>query len=585
LGLHGIGRLKAGVSLAQAQADLDVVQAQLAKDYPETDARLSPEVQPLKETVVGGSRGSVWLVFAAVSVLLLIACTNIGSLLLSRATRRESEVAVRFSLGASRWAVATQVLAEAGVLAVAGAALGLLVAAGSAAALRSAAAGFPRIDELAVDIPLLLYTVVAIVLVTLLCGAVPALRSARAGVRIARGGRAQVSGRHSLQWSFVGVQVALSVMLLCGAGLLLRSFQELGRVDPGFDAEHVLTFRVSGSYGEGGTPAEHIEPILDELSKLPGVDGAAASSPVPGVLSDRSGFQFGAADYELIEGRSDDRPMHSDYRIVSSSYFPTMGIPVVAGEICKRAATPDATPDIVVNQVFATRYLSGRSPLGLGLSSRGTPQGRIVGVVGDAREFGLDREPTPTIYSCATAIAYPPPAVFLRTHGEPMSVVGSVRQRLKQIAPERSVYDVRPLDERMGAEYAQGRLRTALLVIFASAALSLVCLGIYGTLNYIVSLRRREVGLRVALGALSSAIVAQFVAQALRIVGIACAAGLVLSFGFARALSGLLYGVSPFDPLTLAGVIVLVVGVGAIAAFLPALRASRIDPMEALREE
>jgi predicted permease len=584
--LRSFGRLKPGVSLEQAQADLDVVQAQLAKDFPDTDSQLLAEVQPLKETVVGGARGSLWLLFAAVSVLLLIACTNIASLLLSRAARREQEIAVRFSLGASRTAVAAQVLAEAGVLAVAGAALGLLVAAGAAAALRSLAAGFPRADELAVDAPLLLYTGVSIVVVTLLCGIVPALRSARGSdVRIARGGRTQVSGRHALQWSFVGVQVALSVTLLCGAGLLLRSFQELGRVDPGFDADGVLTFRISGSYGESGTVADHVEPILEDLRTLPGVEAAATSSPVPGVLNDRSGFQFGAADYELVAGRSDDRPMHSEFRIVSSSYFPTMRIPVLAGEICKRAPTPDATPDVVVNQAFATRYLTGRSPLGLGLSLQGNPAGRIVGVVGDARDFGLDREPTPTVYACTTAIAFPPLAFLVRTHGDPMAAVGSVRQRLKEIAPQRSVYDARPLTERIGAEYAQDRLRTALLVIFGGAALSLVCLGIYGTLSYIVSLRRREVGLRVALGALSGAIVAQFVTQALRVVGVACVVGLVLSFGFGRALSGLLYGVSPFDPLTLAGVVVLVVGVAALAAFLPSLRASRIDPMEALREE
>jgi putative ABC transport system permease protein len=528
-------------------------------------------------------------------VLLLIACTNIGSLLLSRAARREQEVAVRFSLGASRWAVAAQVLTEAGLLAIAGAAAGLLVAAGAAAALRSVAAGFPRLDELRVDAPLLLYTGVSIVLVTLLCGVVPALRSASGSdVRVARAGRAQVSDRHALQWSFVGVQVALSVALLCGAGLLLRSFQELGRVDPGFDADHVLTFRVSGSYGESGNIADHIEPILDGFRTLPGVEAAATSSPVPGVLNDRSGFEFGAADYVLVEGRSDDHPMHSEYRVVSSSYFPTMRIPVLAGEVCKRPQAISATPttvDAVVNQAFASRYLGARSPLGLGLQAAGTVGSRdpgilrIVGVVGDARDFGLDREPTPTIYTCFTAIAYPPLAFLIRTHGAPLSVVGSVRQRLKEIAPQRSVFDVRPLTERIGAEYAQGRLRTALLVMFAGAALSLVCLGVYGTLSYIVSLRRREIGLRVALGALSGTIVAQFVTQALRVVGVACVAGLVLSLAFGRALSGLLFGVSPSDPLTLAGVVVLVVGVAALAAFLPSLRASRIDPMEALREE
>ena len=330
-----------------------------------------------------------------------------------------------------------------------------------------------------------------------------------------------------------------------------------------------------------------VETMLDELGALPGVESAATSSPVPGVLNDRSGFQFGAGDYELVEGREDDRPMRAEFRAVSSSYFPTMRIPLIAGEICKRGATAGTTDELVVNQVFVSRYMSGRSPLGLRIRGSGGngPGSRIVGVVGDARDFGLDREPTPTAYACSTVIAFPPLAFLLRTRGDPMSIVGAVRQRLKQIAPQRSVYDVRPLTERMGAEYAQDRLRTALIATFAGAALSLVCLGIYGTLSYVVNLRRREVGLRLALGAVSRSIVAQFVSNALRVVGIAAAAGLVLSLGLGRALSGMLYGVSPADPITLAAVVFLVVCVAALAAVVPALRASRIDPMQALREE
>ncbi len=261
---------------------------------------------------------------------------------------------------------------------------------------------------------------------------------------------------------------------------------------------------------------------------------------------------------------------------------------MLAGEVCKPPLIADEPTEVVVNRAFASRYLAGRSPVGLDMQAQLTGDVgvfRIVGVVGDARDFGLEHEPTPTVYSCSTASAYPALSFLLRTRGDPMAVVGSVRQRLKAIAPQRSVYDVQPLAERIGAEYAQDRLRTTLLVIFAGAALSLVSLGIYGTLSYIVSLRRREVGLRVALGALSGAIVAQFLGGALRVVGIAGVAGLVLAMGFGRALSGMLYGVSPFDPVTLASVAILVTAVAALAAFLPALRASRIDPMEALREE
>jgi putative ABC transport system permease protein len=587
--LQGYGRLRPGVALEQARADLDVVQRRLASEFPDTDRDMGVHTESLKDTVVGTVRSSLWLLFASVSVLLLIACTNIAALLLSRATRREQEIAVRFSLGSSRWAVASQVLTETALLASLGAVVGLGIAVGASFALRTVAAGFPRIDELAVDTPTLLYTALTVFGVTALCGLAPALRSARAGgVRVARSGRGQVSGRHSLQWLFVGVQVSLSVALLAGAGLLVRSFQELGRVDPGFDPNRVLTFRVSGSYGQPRSQmAQDVNAMLDSLRGVPGVEAAATSSPVPGVLNDHSGFEFTVQEFQIVEGTAEpDQMLQSESRVVSPSYFGTMKIPLVAGEPCRfRVPTPGAQEqEILVNQAFASRFFPERSAVGLHIK-QGTFTSRILGVVGDAREYRLDRVPTPTFYTCVTAIAYPPLSFLLRTAGDPSAIVGAVRQRMKEIEPSRSVYDVVPLTERIGAEYAQDRLRTALVVLFAGAALSLVCLGIYGTLSYIVSQRRREVGLRVALGALSSTIVAQFVTQALRVVGVACAVGLVLSLAFGRALSGLLFGVSPFDPLTLAGVVVLVVGVAALAAFLPSLRASRIDPMEALREE
>jgi hypothetical protein len=327
--------------------------------------------------------------------------------------------------------------------------------------------------------------------------------------------------------------------------------------------------------------------MLDQLRGIPGVEAAATSSPVPGVLNDHSGFEMSAQEFKLVEGAdAQDQLLQAETRIVSPSYFSTMRIPVLGGEPC-RFRMPSATEqerEIVVNQAFAKRFFAGRSPVGLHIK-QGALISRILTVVGDAREYRLDREPTPTIYACTTAFAYPPLAFLLRTAGDPSAVVGAVRQRMKEIEPERSVYDILPLAERIGAEFAQDRLRTALVVLFGGAALSLICLGIYGTLSYVVSLRRREVGLRVALGALSRTIVAQFVTQALQVVGAACVVGLLLSLAFGRALSGLLFGVSPSDPFTLAGVIVVVVGVAALAAFLPALRASRIDPMEALREE
>jgi predicted permease len=370
--------------------------------------------------VVGAVRGSLWLLFGAVSILLLIACTNIAALLLSRAAQRQQEIAVRLALGSSRWSIAMQTLTEAAVLALAGAALGVLVAGGASAALRAVAPDFPRIEELAIDGPVLLYTLLSIVGVTLVCGLAPAIRSARGGTSggIPQAGRGQVSARHSLQWFFVGVQVALSITLLAGAGLLVRSFQELGRVDPGFEPEGVLTFRVSGSYGEPDeTMIPGIERMLDELAGVPGIESAATSSPVPGVANDRSGFEFGMLDFELVDGGGDVEQMSAEFRIVSSNYFATMGIPLLLGDGCRRRDLAQEW-QLVVNQAFATRFLAGRAPIGLNLRGGGNT-GRIVGVTGDAREFGLDRSPVPTAYSCTTATAYPPLAFLVRTRGEP----------------------------------------------------------------------------------------------------------------------------------------------------------------------
>jgi putative ABC transport system permease protein len=307
---------------------------------------------------------------------------------------------------------------------------------------------------------------------------------------------------------------------------------------------------------------------------------------VPGVLDDGSGFQFGLVEYELLDGRAvDEQRVLAEFRVVSPSYFEMMQIPLAAGELCRAQPADADTQDIMVNRAFAMRYLGGSSALGLRITPGGGTVRRIVGVVGDAREYAMDREPVPTTYACRTEYANPALAFLVRTRGGPTALAETVRAKIKELEPLRAVYDVATLEARIGDEYAQDRLRTVALALFAGTALSLACLGVYGTLSYVVSLRRREVGLRMALGALQGKIVTQFLLRALRVVGAACVVGLVLSFAFTRALSGMLYDVSPSDPITLSAVILLVVGVATLAAILPAVRASRIDPMQALREE
>jgi predicted permease len=582
-----IGRLKAGVTPDEARANLAVVQAQLAAQYPDTDANLHVYVEPYKDGIVAGARGSLWLLFGAATLLLLIACTNIATLLLTRGAERRREVAVRLSLGAGASRIARQRLTETALLAVVGVGGGLLLASSSARALRSLSTNVPRLDEIRLDSRLALYTIAAVAVVTLLCGTLPALRGARGVLagEIAGGGRAQVATRQSLHWWLVGVQVALSVALLAGAGLLVRSMQELARVDGGFQRAHVLTFQMSAAFADMSGDnyprfQQRYATTLEQLAALPGVESAATTSwSLPGVP------QIFEQEYGLPPGHVDPTTrVLAEERTVSPSYFATLGIPIVDGELC-RGGGGMGTGEVLVNRAFVERYGGGAALVGSALSRAELPQGAtITGVVGDVRERGLNQPPAPTVYFC-NIVGSPTPRVLVRTRADPETLVATVRATMRELEPQRAMFSVSSLEEQLGDAYAENRLRTTVLALFAGVALALACLGLYGTLSYVVSLRRREVGLRVALGALSGTIVAQFVTQALRVVGVGCVVGLVLSLAFGRALSGLLFGVSPSDPLTLAGVVVLVVGVAALAAVLPSLRASRIDPMEALREE
>jgi putative ABC transport system permease protein len=581
----GIGRLEAGVTLAQARADLAAVQTRLGEQYPDSDRDITVLLEPLKETIVGRYRASLWLLFGGVTALLLITCTNVAALLLSRGTQRRSEVAIRLALGASRTTVAAQLLTETGVLALTGSALGLAVAAIVGAALRSLASDVPRLDEISIDGRLLLYSLASACVVLLLCGLMPVIRTARNGLASTAqdAGRTQVSTRSAIQWLLVGTQVALSVTMLAGAGLLVRSLHELARVDPGFEPARVLSFRVSGNYAEFGDYArllKRVDTALEQLRALPGVEASATTFSAPGVPT---GFQV---EFELVEGRDNQGArMVAESRVVSPEYFETLRIPLLEGALCRRQ-TRDAT-ELMVNRAFADRYLAGRpsvSGIHLANPNANVPPGRIAGLVGDVRESGLNQAPGPTVYFCSSAQG-PTPYFLVRTQGDPAAIVQAVRLKLKELEPLRAVYDIAPLETRIGDAFEQDRLRTTLLSLFAATALSIACVGLYGTMSYAVSRRRRESALRLALGALRRDIVRQFLAQGLRVAGIACACGLVLSIIFARALSGLLYGVSPLDPVTLSSVVGIVLVVTTLAALIPAARAAFVQPMRALRED
>jgi putative ABC transport system permease protein len=579
-----IGRLKAGVTPEQALANLSAVQANLGRQFPKPDANITVSLNPLKEATVGGVRKSLWILFGSVSLLLLIACTNVAALLLSRAAGRRQEIAVRFSLGASRASIVAQLLTEALILSLAGAQLGLVVAAGASATFRGLAKDLPRIEEIGLDWRIVLYTLLCSVVAALVCGILPAIRGARRDLAgsLALAGRSQVSGRNPVQFVLVGVQVALAVTLLAGAGLLLRSFQELGRVSPGFEPSHVLTFHISTSWAETNDykgSAQRLQRLLDALRSVPGVESAATSFSLPGTANT---YQI---ELRLLEGRAETEPkMLAQSRAVTAGYFATMHIPVLAGELCREQS---ATAQMMVNRSFANAYLNGAAGIGHHVDQPGnayvTPA-VIRGIVGDAREAGLEHEPVPTVYWCFTANQ--PGTYFLaRTHGDPESMAETVRRKIHEIEPLRSVYDLAPLTDRISDAYAENRLRTILLAFFAATAIALACVGLYGTLSYLVSVRQREVGLRLALGAMRKQIVRQFLTQGLGVSFAGCLAGIALAAAFTRLLAGMLFGVSAWDAPTLASVVILVLAVSVIASLLPAIRAARLEPMQVLREE
>ena len=583
----GIGRLKAGVTLQQARANLAAVQAELGRQYPDTDRTIGVQLAPLKQFMLGDIGRSLWLLFGGVSLVLLIVCTNIAGLLLSRSTHRQQEIAVRLSLGASRGRVAAQLLVETLVLSLAGASVGLAVAAAATAALRRVAADLPRMDEITIDWTVVAYTLAVAVVVTALCGVLPAMRAGRdaVGRSLTEGTRTQVSSRHSLQWLLVGAQIAMSVVLLAGAGLLVRSLQQLARIDAGFDPTHVLTFRVSGDYSETvayDRMTARIDGTIDAMRALPGVEAAATSVFLPGLPTD---FEH---TFTFVEARSDaTRQLVAERRIVSPEYFATMKIPVKEGELCGARQRRDGPRLVVINEAFRSRYLSDwPSPIGLHLAaSKDLDQAaRIVAVTANARDLGIDREPVPTVFGCLSA-PNPTPFFLVRTQGDPRELAHTVRVTMREREPLRSVYDISPLEERIGGAFMQNRLRTSVLSFFALTALALAAIGLYGTLNYVVGLRRREVGLRLALGAMRTTIVRQFFGQALKVIGCACVAGVGLALVLTRLVEGMLFGVSPTDPMVLSAVIAIVMAVAIAGALIPAVRASLLEPMRVLRDQ
>jgi putative ABC transport system permease protein len=579
-----LGRLKPGVSVQQADADLVNVQALLGKQFAKPDNELTVVATPLKEVIVGGVRSSLWLLYGSVSLLLLIACSNIAALLLARTAEREHEVSIRFSLGASRSAIVLQLLTEIFTLALIGSLAGLLLAAAAAHGFHLLAKTLPRAEEITLNWRVALYSLAAALVTTLLIGLFPGLRGTRRGLAqaLAAGSRTQVSSRNPVQWVLVAVQVTLAVTLLIGAGLLLRSLQQIARVYPGFDPTHVLTFQISGSWGETSemkNVIQRIDRTLDTLRTLPGVVDASTTAMLPGERG------MNEIEYKIDGHDSPGSKILADTRWVSVGYFNTMQIHLLEGNVCMRGA---ATPEMIVNRSFANLYFKNAPAIGHQLVgaiySDFRPAGQIRGIVGDAREEGINAQPVPTVYSCFSA-PDPFPNYLVRTSGDPSSIAETIRRRIHEFEPARSVYNIMPLEQHLDDASIENRLRTTLLALFAATAVALACIGLYGTLSYLGRLRRREVGLRLALGALRSRIVARFLVQGLRVAVLGCIAGVALGLGLSHFLANMLYGITALDPITYLSVVCLILLVATLASLIPAIRAASINPVQVLRDE
>lgn len=582
-----VGRLAEGASAARAQDEIDVLARRIAAEHAATSAGWRARVVAAHEQLVGASRPALMILMGAVGFLLLIVCANMANLMLARLSSRAREFAVRAALGASRWEVARPIMAESVLLALGGGVLGLAAA---FALLRGLAvlpdARLPRLDQLQMDLGVLAFTAIVSVIVALAFGMVPALHASRTDLRAelseSAGTTASPYARHVLG-GLVVVEVALALVLLVGAGLMIRSFSKLLQVDPGFQSDHVVGAQVllpTTKYRERQSLARFYEEVIERLRQTPGVRNASAVSALP--MSD---VGMAMALPFTVEGQMPPRgedPL-ADVRIVAPGYFETMGIRLLEGRVLDERDAETGPRTSVINETMARRYFPDRSPIGQVVQN---PHGRseVVGVVADVRAQGLDAEPKKQVYLPLRQSPMAGMAVVARTEQDPIALGSTIQGIIWGLDPEQPIYRLSTMDQILARAVFLPRLSTTLLAAFALAALLLAALGIYGVLSYSVSQRTREIGLRMALGASGRQTVGLVVRHSLALVAIGGALGLVAAIVLARTMAGVLYGVGPFDGPAFALSLTVLVLAGIGASLLPALRATRVDPMIALRD-
>jgi len=597
-----VGRLKPGVTLAQARGEMHGL---LSRWRQEGQKMHTPSldnhpfvIQPLQDDLVGSVRPKISMLMGAVGLVLLISCVNVANLLLARAEARQKEIAIRTALGADRSRLVRQFLTESVLLSLIGGALGLALAYGGVKAIVAAnAESLPRVDEIGLDGRTLLFTLGISVVTGLLFGLAPALHS-RASTFFAtlkEGGQRTTAGagRQRLRRGLVVIEVALAAMLVIGGGLMIRSFWKLLQVNPGFDPKNVLSCEIAlprATYPEAHNVRDFYQSLLTQLGALPGVESVAAMDGMPPVRD----LNANDTDFEGLPKTPDAPPQNVDFwQIVAGDYFKTMRIPLLEG----RTFGPQdghGTPGVViVNKTLANLFYPGRSPVGRRLRAGGdkAPWLTIVGVVADVKQQGLDRKTGTELYlphgQVEEAFGGREGDLYLviRTAGDPMRLANDVRRQVRQLDVSLPVASLQPLSDVVYGSMAQPRFITFMVLVFALVALALAAIGIYGVLAYMVEQRTQEIGVRMALGAQVREVLAMVLAQGAWLVGIGLALGVVGALALRKVLASVLFGVTATDPAIFALVLAVLSLVGFLACYLPARRATLVDPLVALRQE
>ena len=591
--LSAVARLKPGVTLPQAQAEMKTIAARTELDAPRYNKGYTAEVIPLRDQFVGKVRFALWIILGAVGFVLLIACANVANLLLARAAAREKEIALRAALGAGRWRIVRQLLTESLVLALLGSLFGLALAWwGIKALVAISPRDLVNLQHVGLDFTVLLWTIVISVVTGIIFGTVPALEASRLNLNGAlkegKGTEGQSHRSRRLRGALVVSEVALALVLLASAGLMVKSFGQLQKIDRGFQSDNLLTMVIrlpEAKYKDDQQLVSFFRRANDRIRTLPGVSsvGMVNYLPLYGGLGAQTGY--------TVEGRPQPAPGQeppTHVRVTDADYFQTMQIPLLRGRNFTEQETSEARPVVLISESLARQHFAGEDPIGKRITvpmSANPRPAEIIGIVGDVRYESLVDQPEPTTYFPHPELTYPFMTLVIRTTGEPTAIAPAVQRELREIDPDQPVSDLRTMNQVMADTVSRARFNALLLALFATLATVLAAVGIFGVMNYSLTLRTREIGLRMALGAQRRGVLLLMLKQGLLLTSIGTAIGLVGALAFTRFMTSMLFGVGAADPATFVATVVLLMLVSLVACYLPARRATKIDPLIALRSE